>query len=233
MDERFPSIAQKSIIIFEHLHTASNSSSSIDHSRIQIQFQAILLNLDDDENSLKSGKDYYITAGVEYGELLMVRQARISTVLIPTVRFNSSLFSVHRKITIFYLGLRTQHRALHHIRALENSERRLCPLQAGSVHHGTACGFRARNHATNGIQREGDQGEHIFRIPIHSQVLRRMCFMLERSSTTWEAPSPATATISRPDTPGRQAGRPLTTPHSFFRPSLTETVSLPLHLNPQ
>ena len=92
MDEKFPSITEKSIIIFENLHTASNDSSSTDHSRIQIQFQAILLNLDDDENSLKSGNDYYITAGVEYGELLMVRQAMISTatVLIPNVRFNSS-----------------------------------------------------------------------------------------------------------------------------------------------
>ena len=105
MDGRFPSIVEKSIIIFNHLHVTSNDSSATDQSRIQIQFQAILLNLDDDENSLRSGKDYYITAGVEYGELLMVRQAMISTatVLIPNVRFNSSLFTVHRQITIFYL----------------------------------------------------------------------------------------------------------------------------------
>ena len=47
-----------------------------------------------------------------------------------------------------------------------------------------------------GYNVRGKQGEHIVRISIHSQVLRRMCFMLERSSTTWATPSPATATIS-------------------------------------
>lgn len=96
MDGRFPSIVEKSIIIFNHLHVTSNDSSATDQSRIQIQFQAILLNLDDDENSLRSGKDYYITAGVEYGALNMVRQAKISTVFVQNVRFNSSMFFVQR-----------------------------------------------------------------------------------------------------------------------------------------
>ena len=44
---QFPGVVQKSIIVFNQLHTtaSSNFSSSSDHSRIQIQFQAILLNL--------------------------------------------------------------------------------------------------------------------------------------------------------------------------------------------
>ena len=44
---RFPSVVQKSIIIFNQLHTTAvnESFNTKDHSRIQIQFQAILLNL--------------------------------------------------------------------------------------------------------------------------------------------------------------------------------------------
>ena len=119
MNVRFPSIVEKSIIIMEHLYTASNNSSSKDESRIQIQFQAILLNLDDDQNSLKSGEEYYISAGAEFGELLLVCQAQISTVLIPNVRFISSMF--YELLTLLqYVGLRTQHCALHHPRAREN-----------------------------------------------------------------------------------------------------------------
>ena len=98
MDDRFPSIVEKSIIIFEHLHTTGSDSYAADQTRIQIQFQAILLNLDDDENSLESGKDYFITAGVEYGELLMVGQAKITTVLVPNVRSKSIGFFIHLKI---------------------------------------------------------------------------------------------------------------------------------------
>ena len=93
------------ISLFNQLHTtaSSNFSSSSDHSRIQIQFQAILLNLDNDENTLESGKEYFISAGAEHGELVMVGQAKISTVLIPKVSSNSAC-SVHF-VQAIYSGL--------------------------------------------------------------------------------------------------------------------------------
>ena len=41
MDDNYPSVVEKSIIIFENLHNAGNDSAQ--HSVIRIQFQAILL----------------------------------------------------------------------------------------------------------------------------------------------------------------------------------------------
>ena len=40
-DDNYPSVVEKSVIIFENLHTAGNDSTL--HSVIRIQFQAILL----------------------------------------------------------------------------------------------------------------------------------------------------------------------------------------------
>ena len=83
----FPTLIGKAVAVLENVHT-DNQPSSGDQNRLQLQFQALMINpeIADDtnaSNALKNGTDYYITAGVEYGQqgLIWTGMAKVTTVL--------------------------------------------------------------------------------------------------------------------------------------------------------
>ncbi len=83
----YSTVVKKTSLLFEKVHTDGKDASD-DKNVLQIQFQAVLVNPESTTNWLKNGKDYYITAGVEYadGSYIWAGQAKISTVLVEKVR---------------------------------------------------------------------------------------------------------------------------------------------------
>ncbi len=104
--DQYPTVVQKTTVLMEHVHTGGNMSAS-DHNMIQIQFQAILVDPKTTANNLKNGKDYYITAGVEYadGAYVWVGQAKVTTVMLPQVRW---FISQDLRLLIIYVCDRPQ-----------------------------------------------------------------------------------------------------------------------------
>ena len=81
----YPTLIGKAVAILENVHT-DNRAASGDQNKLKLQFQAVMMNPEHPENAsiaLKDGKDYYITAGVEYGQegFVWTGQAKVTTVL--------------------------------------------------------------------------------------------------------------------------------------------------------
>ena len=82
----FPTLIGKAVAVLENVHT-DNQPSSGDHNRLQLQFQALMINPEiadgtNASNALKDGQDYYITAGVEYGQgFVWTGMAKVTTAL--------------------------------------------------------------------------------------------------------------------------------------------------------
>ena len=82
----YPTVTEKTIVTLENVHTDGLDSPD-DHNILRFQFQAVLVDPKIPTNWLKNGKDYYITAGVEYsdGAYIWVGQGKVTTVLLTTV----------------------------------------------------------------------------------------------------------------------------------------------------
>ena len=85
--EGYPNIVGKAKATLEHVHTG-NQPSNGDQNTLKLQFQALMMNPEiadgtNASNALKDGKDYYITAGVEYGTegFIWTGQAKVTTAL--------------------------------------------------------------------------------------------------------------------------------------------------------
>ena len=68
----YPTLIGKAVATLENVHTG-NQPSSGDQNTMKLQFQALMMNPEiadgtNASNALKDGQDYYITAGVEYGQ---------------------------------------------------------------------------------------------------------------------------------------------------------------------
>lgn len=83
----YPTLIGKAVATLENVHTG-NQPSSGDENTLKLQFQALMMNPEiadgtNASNALKDGQDYYITAGVEYGQegFIWTGMAKVSTVL--------------------------------------------------------------------------------------------------------------------------------------------------------
>ena len=78
----YPSVIEKTTILLEHVHTDDTEDPN-DDNKLVFQFMAIMVSTDD----LETARDYYITAGVEYGidEHVWIGQAKVTSVLLSRV----------------------------------------------------------------------------------------------------------------------------------------------------
>ena len=84
----YPTLIGKAVATLENVHTGNQGSSGGDENTLKLQFQALMMNPEiadgsDASNFLKDGQDYYITAGVEYGQegFIWTGMAQVTTSL--------------------------------------------------------------------------------------------------------------------------------------------------------